>query len=429
MTTIEELQSSMDGLVSFAEGENRPLSDEEVTKWEGFKKDLLAIQKTDQIKAENAAWSAPRVTVLSPVGKHITSRDSQAFAMDRYIRGDMAAGKELTSHEDGGKVISLSASTEDVQKFAQTETTTGGGYLVPTVTQKRLEVIKKAFGGISAEAEHINTSHGAPINWPSIDDTANSAAAAAINAAPSGGGADAAFTQISLKAWKFAATGTGNAALKVPKELVDDALIDVTGMVTQILGIRLGRFASTKYAQGVGTTEPQGLFDKTGDAAAMSVTGGLVQATAVSQLQTAVYALDPAYRDDNCVWVMSNATMGILAGYVDSGNRPLLQPNYQSGLGGSVSDTRLLGYRVVIDQGSPAFSATASANPGAVNESFLAFGNINEAFVIRDVQGIGIAMDPYAGLATNQLYFYGYMRTDSTVKVRAAYILVAGYHS
>lgn len=420
---IEEIQSQMDAVVEFAKSENRALTDEEVTKFEGLEKDLVAAGKTVEIAKRNDAYKLPNVTLLSQMPKTIKSRDSQEFALDRYLRGVKEAGKELTFSADGGVIVGI----KDAAKFAQTETTTAGGYMVPTVTQDVMVKIQKAFGGIANRAAHINTSHGAPINFPSIDDTGNSSAIADINAAPGSAGADLAFTQVSLSAFKYAATGTGETGLAVPRELIDDALFDVTALVTEMLGVRLARKMASDYAQGVGTTAPNGLFHQTSDV--LTPSGGLVEATANATLQGLVYALDPAYVNENCVWIMNWATAGKIAAFVDSANRPLLQPNYQSGLGSEVGMSTLLGFPVQIDQGSPAFTTTATTNPGAVNESFIAFGDVNQAFLIRDVQGISIAVDPYTNIGSNQVLYYGYARTDSVVRNRNAYVLLDGYHS
>ncbi len=124
---------------------------------------------------------------------------------------------------------------------------------------------------------------------------------------------------------------------------------------------------------------------------------------------------------------MNWGTHGTLLGFVDSTNRPLMVPYAEAGLN-SPPSYNLLGFPVVIDQGCPAFSLTATANPVPVNKAYLAFGDLSQAFVIRDVQGIGIAVDPYTGIGTNDVLYYGYARTDSTVKNFSAYELLGGYH-
>ncbi len=415
------------------------LTDDEIKQYETLEGQLLRFSKLEGIKDKAKVWDAPRVAIRPPsVVKG--SRDDGRYTFDQYLRGDANAARELASYSlsDGQSAIRdgrdykalrwplKSDHAEMVAQYAQTETTTGGGYLVPTVTAAILVKIQKAFGGISSRAFHLNTNNGAPVNFPSIDDTGSTSVIAAINAAPGSAGADLAFTQVSLGAYKYAATGTGQAGLKVPRELVQDAMFDITALVTEMLGIRLARKMAADYAQGTGTTMPVGLFDYTAPITALS--GGLVQATANAQLQTFIHTLDPAYVTENCCWIMNWSTHGTISGFVDSTNRPLMVSYSDSGLSEPMS-FRLLGYPVVIDQGCPAFSLTASANPASVNTAFAAFGDIEQAFVIRDVQGIGIAVDPYGGLGTNDLLYYGYARTDSVARNRSAFILLAGYHA
>lgn len=314
------------------------------------------------------------------------------------------------------------------EAYAQTETTTGGGYLVPTLSPKVMVKVTKAFGGISELAEHINTGNGDPLNFPTLDDTANSSAIAAINAPPGSAGADLVFGTVTMGAFKYAATGTGQLGLKVPRELVDDALFDVTSLVTEMLGIRLARKMASDYAVGVGTTAPSGLYNATSlTNQTWVLSTGLVQATANQQLQAFIHNLDPSYITENCAWIMNWATHGVISGFVDSTNRPLMVSYSDAGLSEPMS-FRLLGYPVKIDQGSPNFSLTAAASPAAVNTAYAAFGDINQAFLIRDVQGIGIAVDPYTGIGSNQVLYFGYARTDSQIKNAKAYELLPGYH-
>ncbi len=442
MATAAELSAQMDAIIVGAG--DRSLTSEEVTSYSNLERDLNAISASDATKAKHAAWQRPRVSVQPPsVVKG--SRDDGRYAFDQFLRGDNGAAREIASYsasdegrgsqaaaEKGAKLLrwpinSTAQSHADmVAQYAQTETTTAGGYLVPTITADVLVKVRKAFGGISAKARHIQTNNGAPLNFPSIDDTANSSVIAAINTAAGSAGADLVFGQVAMGAFKYAATGTGNAGLKVPVELIQDSMFDITGLVTEMLGVRLARKMAADYAQGTGTTMPVGLFDVTSPITALS--GGLVQATANAQLQTFIHTLDPAYVDENCCWIFSWGTHGTISGFVDSTNRPLLKSYGVSGLESGLSFS-LLGYPVQLDQGSPAFSLTASANPASVNTSYAAFGDIYESYVIRDVAGIGIAVDPYTGLGANNYLYYGYARSDAQIRNRNAYILLAGYHA
>ncbi len=440
--TAEEFQSELNRIAKASDAD--PTNDALVAEYETIEAKALTFSKSQDLQKRNKVWNAPRVSIQPPSVIQ-GSRDDGRYTFDQFLRGDEVAAREIQSFdaspygrghtaasEKGAKVMAWPVGGEQadmVAKYAQTETTTAGGYLVPTVTAPIMVKITKAFGGLSAKARHLNTNNGAPINYPSIDDTANVGAQAAINAAPGSGGADLAFTQVTLGAWKYAATGTGQAGLKVPRELINDALFDVTSLVTEMLGVRLARQMAADYTQGIGTTAPVGLFHFSSvSTAAWVLSTGLVQATANQQLQAFIHNLDPSYVTENACWLMNWGTHGTMSGFVDSTNRPLMVPYASSGLGSPPAYT-LLGFPVVIDQGCPAFSLTATANPVPVNKAYLAFGDLEQAFVIRDVQGIGIAVDPYGGLGTNDLLYYGYSRTDSAVQNASAYELLGGYHA
>ena len=435
MRTSEEIRTEMKAF------ETSPdfLNPEQVQKYEALETELASLNATVEIAKRGKAYELPRVT-LTPASVVKGTRDDGRYTYDRFLRGDLGAAKEIASYASlgrdaapdgvsaGARLIRWPREDQTFEQYAQTETTTGGGYTVPVLTEKVMVKVKKAFGGISGQASHINTGNGDPLNFPSIDDTANSSAIAAINAAPGSAGADLVFGQVAFSAFKYAATGTGQLGLKVPRELVDDSLFDITSLVTEMLGIRLARKMAADYATGVGTTAPSGLMNRTGTTNGASVaTTGLVQATANAQLQAFIHLLDPAYVNENCVWTMNWATHGVIAGFVDSTNRPLMVPYQQAGIGEPPAYS-LLGFPIKIDQGLAAFSLTSAANPGGVNTGYAAFGDIGEGFMIRDVQGIGIAVDPYTGIGSNQVLYFGYARTDSQIRNAAAYMTLNGYH-
>ena len=441
--TAEEFQSELNRIAK--ESDADPTNEALIAEYEAVEAKALAFGKSKALQERHKVWNAPRVNIQPPsVIKG--SRDDGRYAFDKYLRGDAGAASELMSYQGGPKASSDPRVQEwktvawptfnsgagryqTPEEYAQTETTTGGGYLVPTLSPKVLVKVTKAFGGIANVAAHINTGNGDPLNFPTIDDTANSSALAAINAAPASGGADLVFGTVTLGAFKYAATGTGQLGLKVPRELIDDALFDVTGLVTELLGVRLARKMASEYAVGVGTTAPSGLFNATSTTtAAWVLSTGLVQATANQQLQAFIHNLDPSYITENCCWIMNWATHGVISGFVDSTNRPLMVSYSDSGLSEPMS-FRLLGYPVKIDQASPVFSLTASANPANVNTAYAAFGDIEQGYLIRDVQGIGIAVDPFTGIGSNQVLYFGYARTDAKARNTAAFELLPGYHA
>jgi HK97 family phage major capsid protein len=178
------------------------------------------------------------------------------------------------------------------EQRAQTTTNAAGGYTVPTELQAEIIKTMKMFGpmydpGVTRE---IVTSGGYSIPFPTVDDTANTAAATTqgVTLTDDGSG-DVVFAQKSLSAFSFATPW-----LRVSKELADDSLFAMESLLGGLLGERLGRLANSQLTVGVGTTAPQGI-----------VVGSSVGKTAASatvftsdEIIDLEHSVDPAYRED-----------------------------------------------------------------------------------------------------------------------------------
>jgi HK97 family phage major capsid protein len=169
------------------------------------------------------------------------------------------------------------------------------------------------------------------------------------------------------------------------------------------------------YCVGTGTTMATGIFDVTGDAS--QLTTGVI--TYVG-LQKIVHLLDPSYRAGAC-WVFNDDVASRIEQVVDGNLRPILIPS-TSGISGGVATTgsTLLGYPVQIDQAAPAWINNYS---GTANTGFLLFGDVSQAFIIRDVQGVTVLADPYGKMNVNSIQYFGYARTDSKTQNRKAYVI------
>jgi HK97 family phage major capsid protein len=304
--------------------------------------------------------------------------DDYKAAFSRYMRGETTA----------------------MEQFAQSIAGDGtqGGYTVPEEFRTKIVETQAAFGGIQQQADLLETSDGRPLPYPTNNDTANSAVVASEGSAPGSAGADLVFGEVQLGAFSIAATGTGNAPLKVSWELLQDSAFDIEGFVARKLGERLGRKAAAYYANGVGTTEPFGLLAKTPDT--MSAT------TMYAALVEHHFQVNEAYRQaGNCRWIMSDTNLAKVWNSLDDNGRPLFQPNAQSSGAGAPAGF-LLGYPLHTDQAA------------ALN---VAFGDIRQGFVIRRVRAVQVVVDPYNNTATRQNAYHAWMRTDSAVQDSAAY--------
>lgn len=420
-TTLEEITHAMTAIVEGAE--NRSLTDDEVTNYEGLETKLQATRKTDEIRKRNAAYEAPRVHIIP-----VTPKGDQAleFAYDAYLR-------------TGQRNMDIAGLENRDQS---TTTTTSGGYLVPPGYLTRIVNILKNFGGVRRVAEIMPTASGQPIQFPTNDDTANSAAIATEATAVGSGGADLLFGQVTLGAWEYVSTGASQNPLRIPLSLMQDSAFDIGSYVTQKLAMRVARKQAVDFVQGTGSSQPKGLNYRIPD---MNLATGNAfvysgPSTAPGLLQV-VHKLDPDYRE-GATWLMNDATVALIEGVVDSTGRPLLMPYALSSMGadpgqaGAATDgagyrlgQMLLGYPVVIDQAFPVVQNASVAPPGSANDGFISFGNHNEAYIIREVLDFTILVNPYTRQTQREVEYVGFARADATIKNSKAHVILAGYHA
>lgn len=386
--TIEEILSAMKAIADSAETENRALSDEEITKYEALEADLAKARKTVEIRSRQAAYETPTVHT-NPITGNAKGDEVLERAFDHYLR----TGQQ---------------NSDLVELRAQSTSTTAGGYTVPAGFRQKLVDVRKAFGGIRSEAEVITTDSGSTLTYPSNNDTANVGSIISENASLAAG-ADLVFGQVSLGAFKYSSNGTGTAALKVSRELLQDSAFDVNGLVSRKLGERIHRAQAAHFATGVGTTEPKGLATTTSD----ENDGGTTLTYA--KLNAAFHDLDPSYRD-NAVWVMNDSTLEELEALVDNAGRPLLQESASAGIGGAISPT-IKGKRIVVDNG---MVTTSGYN-------YVIFGDVGEGYIIRDVDDVEVIVDPFSYSANGQVGYTAFARADGTIQNRSAYVTVKSH--
>jgi HK97 family phage major capsid protein len=438
--SLEEYQTALTAIADIP----GTLNDEQVAQYKTLEKDMVAFKESADVKSRNATWNKPRPNLL-PVAPKGEDKERE-YAFERYVRGDLGAAQDLI--RDPGV-------SSNMARYDQTLTTTAGGYLIPTTTENRIIEVMKNFGGVATVAEELITAAGTPINYPSNDDTANTAEIDAVNVGMTSAGADLVFGQVTLGAFSYMAGGASNAALHVPFELAQDSQFPIVPFVERKLGTRLARKQSSDFAIGTGTTLPQGLFDRIPDINLLS--GNFTQTAAVNygQLvgalavagggQGVVFTLDPDYLP-NATWIMRYPTLGILASITDTTGRPIFEPfggssfqqaDMTSGstpgapdaAGGYRPAGRLLGYPVIVDQAAPAVGNASIAKPGAANDAFISFGDHRQAYIIRRVQGTTILVDPFTAMSKRQIGYFCWARADAKIQASKAHVLLAGWNA
>ena len=385
--TVDEIMAEMKPISEAAE--TRALNDDEVSRYEELETQLTAARKSEEIVKRQKAYETPIRT-------------------DLHIH---AGGQEVTPELRAFQHYCLTGEMNPEYRAMTEGTSSAGGYLIPTTTQAKIVERLKAFGGLQAEAEQLNTNSGEPINWATEDDTANTAEIVAEGAAAASAGADKVLGQVSLGAYKYEATGASNLPMKVSWELLQDSPINLEDHIAKNFARRIARKFAVDICTGTGVGQPQGIVTPQ-TAFAQTASNTVIT---YPELLSAVQALDPEYRA-NAKWLMNDATWGVVLGMVDTTNRPLLLPEASAGVGGRIPQ-QLLGYPVVIDQGMPAYSGS--------NKKAIVFGDLQESYIVRIVKGFQL-------LRLNELYalngfvgFLGWARMDGKVQNLNSYVVLA----
>lgn len=300
------------------------------------------------------------------------NRDLNDSDIDYLRRNEAAALKELRG-----------TSTQ------VTTTTTLGGFLIPEAYSNELEIHRKVFGGMLMAGRTISTNGGAPLPWPSIDDTSNVGAIIAEGVADTV--ADLTFSSKSLGAYTYTSK-----VIKIGWELLQDGAFDFNAMVSEIAGERLGRIENLHLTSGDGSGKPAGFLTDAGS----GLTAGSATAVTGAELISLLHSVDPAYRNGTkSMFMFNDATLAALKSLTigASDARPLWKPGLTVGAPDTID-----GKQYVINQDMPAMASGLKA---------IAFGDFSK-YIIRQVRGTELVVlrERYADERVNG--FFAYQRLD-----------------
>lgn len=389
--TIEDITNEMTVISDL--GETRSLTDEEVTNYETLETELKNVQRTQGIQNRNKAYNTVSYPAGAPTRNVKSERNELDEAFTNYLRTGQPnadiSGLRVTNAQGEGS-------------------SAAGGYLVPTSFRQKLVEVRKAFGGFIKEAEQLPTSTGAPIEYPTNDDTANSGDITAESAAITSG-ADLVFGTVTLGAYKYTSTGGGsNLPLRVPVELIQDSEFDIDSLVARKLGMRIQRKQAVHAVTGTGVGQPLGILASSLTSDKDLDTPDTPDYEDLVELQD---MLDEEY-DSNAKWLMRKNTWSQLRLLVDGSSRPLLMEHNDSIQGVPVK--RLLGHDVVIDEAAPLLSSAGDTYP-------IAYGDFREAYIWRRVSSLVVVVNPYSRAANGEVEYTAWERADGNIQNRGAY--------
>lgn len=392
---VDQILEALKAIIDAAEG--RSLTDEEVTNYEKLEAQLATAQRSQQIRARQLAYQTPvNGGHLAHIGA-VRQDNGLEQAFNAYLRTGQGnqdiAGLRVTNAQGEG-------------------TGAAGGYTVPDGFRQKLVDVQKKFGGFASEVDTFSTGNGQPIEYPSIDDTANVGGITAESAAITSGN-DLVFGTVTLGAYKYTSTGAGsNLPLRVPVELLQDSAFDIAALVARKLGERIARAQAAHWITGTGSGQPKGI-------AAVALTADVEFDTpdtlVYKDLVDTQLALDEAY-DDGARWLMSKTVWGKIRQIVDVNGRPIVQDS-TAGIAG-IPTKMLLGHEVVTDNGMADYSSAADTFP-------VLYGDFREAYVIRRVSDVAVVVNPYSRASNGEVEYTAWERADGNIQNRLAYTILA----
>jgi HK97 family phage major capsid protein len=383
---VAALKAIVDGAV------DRDLTEDEATRYEELEVKLAQADKSAQIRSRQDAYEAPS-NILVNIKKD--DDDPQARAFEHFLRTGQANSELIEA------------------RALETGSPSEGGYLVPDTFVNKIVEKRKAFGGLANHVTEISTSHGNQMEWVTLDDTSNAGEIVAEEGAPAAG-ADIAFGNNTLGAYKYMSAGASNLPFRVSWELLQDSSFDIESLLVNAMAKRIARKQATHWVNGTGTGEPLGITYGLTGIEILADGDGITY----KDLVRFVHSIDPEYRA-NAKWAFNDATLSTLRQVVDTNKRPILT-DADAGAEQAMGGARLLGYPVVIDQ---AFSDFSAANN---TQNWGVFGDLEQAYVIRRVKGFTMVVDPYSRKLNGQVEFIGWERADGTVQDSNAYVALTG---
>lgn len=393
----EILSKATDLLTADEEKEFDKLHDEE----QALLKQAKKIEEFEKIDSEEIALATEVEKTLKPGDlSPEKKKEAETIALKSYLlNGSVpeelhAYMRPAAKEKDDKSMIQelLKSAGIPIKLAAQQSTTDGsGGYTIPQGFQNELEIAMKAFGGMYSVSRILKTSSGNPLDWPSINDTANRAYQLS----------EAANAETSAVKWTdattpFAAYKWTSGLLRLSSELIQDSAFNMAQVTLELLSERMARGINFGATLGTGSSQPQGVT--VGASYGISIaTGGSPTYDNWVDLE---HKVDPAYRN-GARFMFHDNTLKTIKKLKDSQNLPVWLMSMREG-----EPSTVFGKPYTINQ-DMAYGATNSAK-------IALFGNFSK-FIIRQVADMRIVRLNERFADTDEVGFVVFFRWDSKV--------------
>jgi len=373
----EELKTTYDRLETDLDAKG-----DEITRVEAFAKRSEEFAKVDRTG----------VVPVDPDDRRPESEKDKAYsdAFNTYMRRGIGA----LNHER--QELLQSGWVESPSNAGGVGTGSAGGYTVPPAFRNKLVERMNYIALMRQLAEVISTDTGATLPWPTADDTGNEGAILAENTQVSE--QDVVFGQANLDAYMYTSK-----MVRLSMQLLQDNAFNLEGWLARKLADRIGRIQNRHFTVGTGINQPDGIVTT----APVRVTAAAVDKVTYDELVDLTESLDPAYLEGgNVGFMLSQAARKGVRKLKDGNQRPLWEPSLQAG-----APDVLMGYGMRLNN--------YMSTPAAGAKSIL-FGDVREAYVIRDVSGFALLRLTERFADFLQVGFIGFQRSDGTTQDTAA---------
>jgi HK97 family phage major capsid protein len=325
----------------------------------------------------------------------------QRHAFHRWFRGGDGnlTPEQRSMLRVGAGNIPAAEMPAEVRALTTTVSSTGLA-TVPQGFVYQLEVAQKWYGGIISEADYIDTTSGAALPWPSMNDTGNQAEQTAENVAVTTN------TTVSTPAQPAFASVTFNAyildtgVILCPITLLQDSAFNIDTFLEEAMRIRMGRKLNNLATVGSGSNTLTGVVT----AATLGKTGASPTSISYNEMLDLEHSVDPSYRT-GAKFMFNDNTLKALKKLTDNNGRPLwIAGGVSEGVQGKRPDT-FDGYGYSINQDMASLGNSAKS---------LIFGDLKKFKIrrVRDIQMMRL-VERYAEFL--QIGFLAFQRFDSNI--------------
>lgn len=315
---------------------------------------------------------------------------------DEFGKPTKAKASEFTNFINKGWA-GIPAGVERVSNAQTVGANSEGGYAVSPEYQKVIIESMKAYGGMMAVSDSIQTATGANIPYPTGDATGE--VGEQLDESSTAADLDTVFGVVNLPAFVYSSK-----TIVVSNQLLQDAFIDIEAYVKKVLAVRIARILNTKFTTGAGTTTPFGV--------AAAATSGAVGATGTTltviydKLVDLQHSVNREYRTlPNVGFMMADLTLAIMRKIKDGNSRPIFVPGYEVANDLKAPDT-LLGAPIFINDDVAVMAASAKS---------ILYGAFSK-YMIRNVMDLVLHRFTDSAYARkNQTAFLGFQRHGGTL--------------